>query len=338
MLKRADEHDYDRVIPNFAKGVIMSLLRVSRRTLVSFPLLCVIALPCLARAGSVVSSVADCQAVGGFGRWSDPAIWSPMQVPNNGRPAGTTYNVVAPGTGCLGIFLDATVITINQLSMEPLGYWDGAKDKAAKIRADGVVMNVLNNADIDELGMTNGKLTVGGTATVGISDGWFLTDSKFKAGNYHQAGFALASFVRSPIQIDDTFLVADYAWAELERSTLDTQTLELSGVLSLVDGSTVSVGGDFSQLRGELWGLLGIQLGGGAGLSVEGDVYLDGGLFCSLKDGYVPSLGEEFTILRYKGFLNGSWAGVEVPQLPAGLAWSLVFGKQAISLKVVPAV
>ena len=142
----------------------------------------VFAMPCQAGAETVISSVADCHSSGGTGFWSNPAIWTPMQVPDNNRPHGTTYDVVVPAYNCVGMYLDLSV-TVNQLLMRS-GYWNGAKQKAPKVSAHGVSLTVLRDARIDELGMTNGKLDVGGTTWIDHSDGWVFTDSKLKTGNY----------------------------------------------------------------------------------------------------------------------------------------------------------
>jgi hypothetical protein len=300
---------------------------------VALGILCLgLALPGLAGAETVVSSVGYCSQ--GVGRWSDPTIWSPRQVPDNGMPKGTTYDVYIPDGNCEGVLLDVSA-TVNEVSIGLHGaYWDGAKDKAAKVRAHGVSLTVLRDCKIDELGMTNGRLDIGGVAWPSHRAGWFLTDTKVKARTYRQDFSAQARFVRSTIDIEDSFFMTEDAWAELEQSTLETQKLELSdGGLLLGDGATVKVKGDFEQRGGFR---LGLQLDGRTNFSVAGGVVLGGELYGWLSDGYVPAVGDEFPILRYKGSITGNWTAIYLPQLPAGRAWSVVTAKQAVYLKVVP--
>jgi hypothetical protein len=133
----------------------------------------------------------------------------------------------------------------------------------------------------------------------------------------------------------NTFEVAEYAWAELDQTTLETQKLDLGGSLSLRESAKVSVKGDFEQRRDSWGGSLSLQLNGRTDFSVDGDVYLDGALSGWLSDGYAPSVGEEFPILRYKGSIIGNWTEIDLPQLPAGLDWSVIVGKQAVYLKVI---
>ena len=294
----------------------------------------VFVMPCQPAAGTVISSVADCTSVGGVGRWSDPANWIPMQVPDNGRPQGTAYDVVV-GYGCLSMGLDISV-TVNRLFLGA-GYWNGAKQKAPKVSANSVSLTVLGDARIDELGMTNGKLDIGGTTWISGSDGWILTDSKVKTGNYRQDFFTVVRFARSTIETSGNFLVTDFAYTELVQSTLETRDLELStGALSLRDRATVKVKGDFKLGPGFASGLR-LQLNSHTDFTVDGNVFLDGTLSGWFSDGYVPSLGEEFPILRAKGSVIGNWTNISLPQLPAGRAWSLIIADRTAYLKVIPA-
>jgi hypothetical protein len=64
-----------------------------------------------------VASPATAQLVtstwnGSTGNWLDPSLWSPA-VPNNGTPAGATYNVVANGSGAISL---NQPVAIQQLS------------------------------------------------------------------------------------------------------------------------------------------------------------------------------------------------------------------------------
>lgn len=290
--------------------------------------------PCQGGTETVISSVADCGPLGGSAWWSNPAAWTPMQVPNNGRPQGTTYDVVVPGHNCLTMYLDVSV-TVNQLFLG-MGYWNGAKQKATKVSANGVSLTVLKDARIDELNMTNGKLDVGGLLWISDSDGWVMADSKVKTGSYRQDSFTVTTYRNSIIETAGKFLVADYATAQLTQSTIETRELELlNGSLLLRDGATVKVKGDFKQ-QGTYAGLS-FELNGRTNFTVEGNAQLGGSVSGSFSDGYVPSIGEEFPILQCKGAISGSWSTGWLPQLPAGRAWSVSVAGHTVYLKVVAA-
>lgn len=297
------------------------------RTAVAFGLLCLVfVMPCHAGTETVISSVANCNStLGHVGRWSNPVIWSPMQVPDNGRPPGMTYDVQVPPFTCT-MLMDVSV-TVNQLFI--------TNDYLSGATANGISLTVLGDARIDNLEMANGKLDIGGT--LGMSRyGWRLTDSKVKAGHYVQTSSTLASFARSSVEINGNSLLRDYSLAQLAQSILETHELELQdGALYLDDGGSVKVKGDFRQ-GGQL-SVLRLQLNGHTDFTVDGNVILGGGFSGWLSDGYVPSIGEEFPILRGKGSIIGNWSNVNLPQLPAGRGWSLIIADRTAYLKVIPA-
>jgi hypothetical protein len=167
-------------------------------------------------------------------------------------------------------------------------------------------------------------------------DGWRLTDSKIKTQNYRQDAYTGNNYLRTVIEATGKFVVTDFAWAELKESSLETQDLELSnGSLSLYDGSTVKVKGNFSQ-AGNYAGMR-VHLNGRTSFTVDGNAQLGGGLSGVFTDGYVPSIGEEFPILHCKGAISGSWTLRDPPPLPAGRTWTIVADDHNISLKVIPA-
>jgi hypothetical protein len=285
----------------------------------------------LARESAVVEAVANCPDWIGY--WSDASIWSTTQIPDNGKPPGVTYEVVVPPSGCFSVYLDVS-FTVDQLSMGRQGYWDGAKDKAAKVRADRVSLVVLKDADIDEFVLTNSKLEVGGTASAGYSDGWFLTNSKLKTGSYRQGGLTQSRFEGSSLQVEDTFSVDGYSWAQLDGTSLQTGTLELGGALSLLNSSRVQVKGDYRQ--GSARSSLGVSLGD-SDIEINGDAYLGRYLWAWLSEEGAPAIGREFTLMRCTGTIIGTWTDVDLPELPPDRAWSLIYGPRSVSLRVVPA-
>ncbi len=284
------------------------------------------AMPCPGGGETVISAVADCRLLGGYGYWSNPALWTPMQVPDNGRPPGATYEVSIPRAICPTIYLDLSV-TINSFwTMD--GFFASDK-KPTKLRGNNVSFTVLRDARIDELNMTNVKFDIGGLLWISSNDGWILTDSKVKAQNYRHDGYTQNNYLRTAIETAAKFVVADFASAELRQSSIETQDLELSnGSLSLFEGSTVKVKGDFSQ-AGDYSVL---RLDGRMPLSVDGNARLGGTLYAGFPDGYHPSVGEEFTILRCKGAISGNWTLYN----PGGTL-QLVTDDHTVSLKVVAA-
>lgn len=295
-------------------------------------LLSCIALPSLA-ADTVISSTADCHALGGTGRWSNPASWTPMQIPDNRQP-GVTYNVTVSGLYCLGMILDASV-TINELTMSA-GYWGGSREKkAAKVSASGVSLTILKDARIDELGMANGKLDIGGTAWVSGSDGWVVRDTQVKARDFVIDGNPGVSFDRTAIDIARSTLITEFAWVGLSETALETGDLYLGSALSLGQGASIRVKGNY-EMNGP-YSSLGILLDGRTSFVVSGNATLAGSLNCWLEDGYVPYIGEQFTILTVRGSINGDFSRLALPQLSPDRAWSLFKNGQWLVLKVVPA-
>ncbi len=287
----------------------------------------VFAMPCQGGPETVVSSV-GCTP-GGMAYWSNPAIWTPMQVPDNGRPPGTTYDVFVQ---CFIIDLDMS-FTVNQLSMR-FAYWNGQKPPQTNAR--GVSITVLRDARITGLTLANGKLTVGGTTLIDYLDGWTIKESKLKTGNYIQDSNTWASFSRSTIDVSGTARINGLAGAQLSETALETQQLELlGGNLSLQNGSTVKVKGDYIQSGAPA--SLRFHLNGSASFTVEGNAQLGGGISGLFTDGYVPTIGEEFPLLRCKGSITGSWTTAWLPPLPAGRTWSFVVADRTVSLKVVAA-
>lgn len=87
-------------------------------------------------------------------------------------------------------------------------------------------------------------------------------------------------------------------------------------------------------------GILAIDLGGTAAESqydqvfVNGAVQLDGTLRVSLLNGFLPALGNSFTVLSAGG-IAGDFANYELPQLDEALSWQVSKSLDAVTLTVV---
>jgi cyclophilin family peptidyl-prolyl cis-trans isomerase len=87
-------------------------------------------------------------------------------------------------------------------------------------------------------------------------------------------------------------------------------------------------------------GILAIDLGGTAAESqydqvfVNGAAQLDGTLRVSLLNGFLPALGNSFTVLSAGG-IAGDFANYELPQLDEALSWQVSKSLDAVTLTVV---
>ena len=120
-------------------------------------------------------------------------------------------------------------------------------------------------------------------------------------------------------------------------------TVVNNGVLAieqlLMDGSPAQVQGvDYEQTSSGVWKLD----VGGVGLTafdrfmLTGAAVLDGTLELSLAGGFVPTLGNSFSILSAAGGVNGSFDAITQPaDMPIGLAFSVAYNPTLVQLQVV---
>jgi hypothetical protein len=97
---------------------------------------------------------------------------------------------------------------------------------------------------------------------------------------------------------------------------------------------TLQVNGDYTQYPSAA---LQIELAGTTPgswdlLSASGAVTLDGALNVTLLGGYMPALGDSFTIVSARGGISGTFASAALPPLPAGQAWSIDYGAGSVML------
>jgi hypothetical protein len=99
---------------------------------------------------------------------------------------------------------------------------------------------------------------------------------------------------------------------------------------------TITVNGDYTQ---EASGTLDIELGGTTPdtehdqLVVTGAATLGGTLNVTLINGFVPELGDTFTIMTY-GSVSGAFASASLPALSPGLKWGVSLGETSMRLIV----
>ena len=98
------------------------------------------------------------------------------------------------------------------------------------------------------------------------------------------------------------------------------------------------VAGDYTQFDG---GELYLDLGGNAAgaqydrLTINGVVFLDGGLNVSLLDGFEPLLGNSFELVTATEGFDQQFSRVTLPVLSPGLGWSLDYGLTSLMLSVI---
>lgn len=105
------------------------------------------------------------------------------------------------------------------------------------------------------------------------------------------------------------------ATVQASFASVPTEPLSPQGVLTLV--------GNYTQLAS---GYLEIDLAGTESgtfdaLHVMGNLELDGTLHIHADDGYSPSEGDEFQVLKWDGKLDGTFSDIQAFDLDSGLAW-----------------
>ncbi len=103
-----------------------------------------------------------------------------------------------------------------------------------------------------------------------------------------------------------------------------------SGHLSIVDNFTQTSG---AELRIRIHGTGSSDYDR---MSIQGLATLDGELDVRLTDGFVPSLGDTFSIISWGGYV-GQFDPINLPDLPAGLDWEVDPNGQFLRLHVVEA-
>ncbi len=109
------------------------------------------------------------------------------------------------------------------------------------------------------------------------------------------------------------------------------------GTMAIGASPGQATGLDFVQ---EATGELQIELQG-TGLTdydrfdLTGQAQLDGGLDVSLIGGFMPTLGDSFTILSALVGVNGQFATLDLPALNAGLAWDVSYDPTLVNLMVI---
>jgi hypothetical protein len=130
--------------------------------------------------------------------------------------------------------------------------------------------------------------------------------------------------------------------------TIDIQAGTVSGEGTLegdlTNGGTVSPGvspglltnsGNYTQSTG---GTLSVEIGGTAPalvdrLDVSGDATLNGTLDVDLVLSFTPAIEDTFTFLNY-ATQSGGFTTLDVPPLPTGLAWDIVYGANVAYLYI----
>jgi hypothetical protein len=95
----------------------------------------------------------------------------------------------------------------------------------------------------------------------------------------------------------------------------------------------LAITGDFAQAEP---GLLFIKISDGANdfLGISGNALLGGTLDVDLLDGFLPSRGSSFDILHADATLSGIFSLLDLPVLPDGERWNIVYGPHDVFLDV----
>jgi hypothetical protein len=129
---------------------------------------------CPSRAGAQVQTAVW---TGTSGNWDNPTIWTTSPTsglfPNNGQPAGTTYNIQIAGSGQIN--LDNS-FSINQLSFGPGAITapnatntltiNGAMSVPASASILGGTVNVGGMTSVNSTLTVGSGVTLGGTGTL----------------------------------------------------------------------------------------------------------------------------------------------------------------------------
>jgi|GEM_PF-4975839 len=190
----------------------------------------------------------------------------------------------------------------------------------------GLTVDVAGDLELD----TDGRRSLFGASTILVGGEASQTDGELGMGagsavtvdgDYTQTG--------GSIELDDATLTADnLALSGDAELTGSGDVVALSDNAGTVSPGTspgrIDVDGDHTQ---QVDGRFVVELAGTDAtefdrLVVTGDAVLDGSLVVTLLDGFVPTGGDEFEILR-AGTVTGAFDSVELPSLPGGRSLSV---------------
>jgi hypothetical protein len=267
-----------------------------------------------AASGQVITST----WTGVSGNWTNPTIWSTNpNYPNNGTPAGTTYNAVVNGPAVNTVAIDAP-ITVDQFTFQG-GIIGGTADLtvAGAMSWFGGVLGGSGNVAVagnSTIQSTTGSLppmVTGRTVTLGgpqnTMSGQAGSQPELRFGNAGRLvippGATLNVAATSPAVFYDlsngTASVSNAGTIRTQAGSglfLQGMHFDNSGLIDISNG-TLSVGGWF----------------GGTGIVSGGHVYVDGGL--------TPGSGVGVMHVRSPISVNGGFLEVELNGTTPGTAY-----------------
>ncbi len=189
---------------------------------------------------------------------------------------------------------------------------------------------------VDAVGQHAGLLQIApqasDDATLQMSSGWLQVNDIVQVGSASGLG---------KLSIDNgSVLFAPLVAVELQGQFSGTGEVVGSvwnaGLVAPGDGvGTLSIDGDFAQEAG---GQLVVDLASIVThdqLSISGTALLDGTIDVRLDDGFLPNLGDFFTIVEADGGVQGNFATQLVPTLGSGLTFQVVYAGTEVTLQVV---
>jgi len=229
-----------------------------------------------------------CTWNGSTGNWLSPALWSPA-VPNNGTPAGATYNATVNGSGTISVdqsvsiqtlnFPSGNIHVLNNGTLQMVGAISGQGAGAFAVDAGGTLQFASGHNF-----QTGSSLTGGGTAR-------FLGASQFNTG-YITHGFTFSGtieanqcFLNSFDPVTTNNLILNSASVSNTVTVLGSMTSTNGGLagahVTVYGGATINsldFGGGGSAGGGNL------TLAGGVS-TLSGGMGIPPGSYCSIASG-----------------------------------------------------
>ncbi len=246
-------------------------------------------------------------------------IPSDLSIQNNGTitiSEGAELSTISGGP----IFLNSTNGTINivgKLITNSNFYNQGILTNDGELESNHVLINF--NTFIN-----NGKATIQGNQFSNV--GLFTNNDEFIALTHmsNQENFNQLGVYRGTDAFDlDAFtnegtMAPGAAANTIGELTFNTDYIELGTY-------QVDIAGDTGAG----------QEGGNDLLDINLGTTLTGTLQIQLLGGYIPEIGDEFTILTSSNSINGTYSSIDYPSLPSGRSWEIDYNTLDVRVRVI---
>jgi fibronectin-binding autotransporter adhesin len=203
-------------------------------------------------------------------------------------------------------------------------------------RSGSGTLNIQAGGSVNSLAGYIGRYpgATGASTVTGTDSRWINTNSLYIGGGESSAGGTGRLTVADGGQaiVGGTLKIWDAATVQGDGQIIAALLLNGGTVAPGSSTGVLTLTGDYTQESG---GTLSIELAGQGGvagvdfdrLDVSGQVMLDGALEVLLIDGYAPSVGDMFEVLKTPVGIIGSFISVEVPT-----GMNVVYGLNGVSL------